>query len=297
MDSVKLLVSDITSPETAVKFVPPSRADSATIQNNIAPPAITWTWKDDAARQAQAVTLDDVGKYGYQADVNTQFRLTSVTPIVWQPFLTGTIATWTWKNATERVNEKVLPADVGKNGIQTDTNVLYQLIAATPAVWKPIPNPTNTSAPFELSQGASDADSYHDFFRLQVAFQDVWAELFDTRIAKAGELLYAMWDALMDTTLDDSGTPDRAKRFPAPPTGDISGADELTAFIAFLKLEMGLDSGGPADTSAELTKIKNDLALTLQGCNMLLKAVNRRGPIRAGVPRRQGVGRRVVDEH
>jgi hypothetical protein len=282
MDGVKLLVGDITSPESPVKFDPATRADPASIQNNIAPPAISWTWADDAARQALPVTQDDVGKYGYQVDVNTQFKLTGVSPVVWQPFITGTIATWTWPNVTARLAEKVLPADAGKSGIQTDTNVMYQLIAATPAVWKPIPNPTNTSTPFEISQGASDADSYHDFFRLQVAFQDVWAELLDARIAKTGEALYAMWDALKDKTLDDSGAPDRALAFPTPPlpyptAPSISGVEELAAFIDQLKIAMGIGAGTPTDESTQITQLKADLASTLEGCDMLLQELNRVG--------------------
>jgi hypothetical protein len=282
MDEVKLLVQDITTPETTVKFDPPARADTVSIQNTIAPPEISYRWANDAARLAEPVKDTDVGKYGYQIDVNTQFRLTSTKPVVvWQPFFTGTIATWTWANTAQRQAEKVLPGDVGKTGLQTDINTMYQLIAATPAVWKPVPNPTDTSSPFELSKGASDADSYHDFFRLQVAFQDVWAELLDQRIAKAGEQLYAMWDALMDSGLDDSGATDRATRYqllaPLPTGPDISGAAELQAFIDGLSAAMGIGGGGPNDMPAAITQLKDDLTKTLQGCDMLLQELNRVG--------------------
>src|SRR5437016_4348339 len=99
MDSVKLLIGDVTSPETTVKFVPPSRANPATIQATIAPPKVTWTWANDAARTAETLHDEDIGKYGLQVDVNTLFRLTAITPkIVWQPFQTGTTSTWTWAN-------------------------------------------------------------------------------------------------------------------------------------------------------------------------------------------------------
>ena len=64
-----------------------------------------------------------------------------------------------------------------------------------------MPDPSSTSAPFELSTGAADADSYHDFFRLQIAFEDVWAELLDTTIEPTGKKAYALWDALMDQGL------------------------------------------------------------------------------------------------
>ena len=106
MDDVKLLFGDLTTPEAGVKFTPPLRANPATIQGKINPPAITWTWADEATRQAQPVTHDDIGKYGLQSDINVLFQLTSMTPLVWQPAQT------------------VTPDDVGKIGIQTDINTL-----------------------------------------------------------------------------------------------------------------------------------------------------------------------------
>ncbi len=118
------------------------------------------------------------------------------------------------------------------------THTLFQLTNATPPVWQIVPNPTNTSAPFELSTGAADADSYHDFFRLQIAFEDVWAGLLDQRLQPIGEQLYAQWDALMDQSadFDDTGATDRAKTFSTPPTESISGEKELDDFIADLKV-------------------------------------------------------------
>jgi hypothetical protein len=289
MDDVKLLLNDLASPESGVKFSPPSRADVATIQSNIFPPAITWRWADEAARKAQSVGQPDLRKYGLQVDVNVLFRLTSAPPdpIVWQPVPTGTTTTWTWVNQAARQAEKVLPEDLGKIGIQTDLNTLFQLINAAPPVWKPVPNPTNTSTPFELSTGASDADSFHDFFRLQIAFQDVWVELLDSRIPNAGEQLYAAWDALMDRSsgFDDTGETDRAKTFsplltdPNDPSKelDIAGADQLSAFVESLKAQLGIAAGGSSSTPAELTQLKNALTTTLQGCDMLLHELNRVG--------------------
>jgi hypothetical protein len=280
MDDVKLLFNDLTAPETGVKFDPPQRANSASIQSNIKPPALTWTWADQAARLAQVVTQFDVGKYGIQADVNTLFRLTSATPlpIVWQPVQIGTTATWTWPNQAARVAEAVTQDDVEKIGIQTDINTLYQLTSATPPIWQPVPNPTNTSSPSELSTGAADADSYHDFFRLQIAFGDVWAELLDQNLQRIGEQLYGQWDALLDQNLDDTGAADRLKTFDPlpPPPNSINSADELQSFIDDLKVQLGIGSGG-SSAGSELTQMQNDLFLTLQGCNMLLQELNRVG--------------------
>jgi hypothetical protein len=278
MDDVKLLFNDLTTPETGVKFNPPLRANPATIQGNINPPAITWTWADQAARQAQAVTQGDVGKYGIQTDTNILYRLTSATPLVWQPVQTGTTATWSWPNLAARTAQAVTQDDVGKIGIQTDINTLYQLTSAIPPVWRAVPNPTNTSTPFELSTGAADADSYHDFFRLQIAFRDVWAELLDQNIQQTGETLYAQWNALMDqsSSFDDTGHTDRTKTFTPPPT-DISGVLELQNFIDNLKLHLGIGSGGSTSTPVEITQLKNDIFETLQGCNMLLTELNRVG--------------------
>jgi hypothetical protein len=276
MDEVKLLFNNLSAPESSVKFDPPSRANPATIQTNINPPALTWTWPNATARQAQVISTADVGKYGLQTDVNTLFQLVGESPVVWQPVHISA-TTWVWPNLAARNAQPVTPDDLGKIGIQTDINTLFQLTCAVPPVWQPVSNPTNTSWPFELSTGAADADSYHDFFRLQIAFEDVWAELLDQNIQKTGEQLYAQWDALMDRTLDDTGTTDRAKVFSAPPTNDIVGVDELNNFIANLKVQLGIGSGGSTTTPAEITQLKSDLYMTLQGCNMLLQELNRVG--------------------
>src|SRR5262249_33732867 len=158
----------------------------------------------------EKVTQTDLGKYGLQSDTNILFRLTSADPVVWQPVQTVTTPTWTWANQAARnaTAKSVTPDDIGKIGVQTDTNTLFELTSPVPTVWQPVPNPTNTSSPFELSTGASDADSYHDFFRLQIAFGDVWAELLDQKIPLLANSLYAQWDSLMDQNLDDTGLTD-----------------------------------------------------------------------------------------
>ncbi len=233
MDDVKLLLKELTAPETGVNFSPPQRATTATIESAIRPP--TWTWVNLAARTAQPVTQDDVGKVG----------------------------------------------------IQADTNTLYQLTNAAPPIWQPVPNPANTSSPLELSTGAADAPSYHDFFRLQIAFEDVWKELLDQSVPQNGEQLYASWDALMDQGIDDTGGKvygeGRWKRFAPVPLDeagnpkDISGEDELTAFIHDLKVQLGLGNDVNSGTPSGVAHLSDILAEILQGCNMLLTELNRVG--------------------
>ena len=109
----------------------------------------------------------------------------------------------------------------------------------------PVP-PATTSSPFELSTGASDADSYHDLFRLQIAFADVWSEMVDARIGATGEALYAQWNALMATTDPE------ATHFSAAPANDLAGVTELADFITFLKNQFGISTAAsPAPASAQ----------------------------------------------
>ncbi|HAW51383.1 MAG TPA: hypothetical protein DCX54_03490 [Flavobacteriales bacterium] len=43
---------------------------------------------------------------------------------------------------------------------------------------------------FELRSGPTDVTSYHDFNSLQIAFEDVWTEIFDGELASLGKALY-----------------------------------------------------------------------------------------------------------
>lgn len=277
---VKLLLTELTSPEMPVKFDAPPRSTPGTIQSTINPPQATWTWPTQAARDAEVVADVDVGKYGLETDVNRLFRLASASPTpVWQPVQDFTTATWTWLNITARISQPVLPGDVGKVGYQSDTDTYYLLSSAAPPVWQPVPNPTGTSQPIEISTGAADADSYHDFYRLRIAFEDVWAELLDNDIPNMGQQLYAMWDALMDTDparYDDTGAADRLKRFPPMPTGDIAGTDELQNFLDNLAVLLG-DQGTSvqAGMQGNITALTSSILQTLQGCNMLMHQMNR----------------------
>jgi hypothetical protein len=282
---LKLLFANLTSPESPVQYGAPSRSTPGTIQTTINPPQATWTWPNQAARNAEVVGDLDVGKYGFQTDVNTLYRLASASPnTVWQPVQDFTNATWTWPNASARMNQPVLPGDVDKVGYQSDIDTYYLLTAAAPPVWQPVPK-----QPIELSTGAADADSYHDFYRLRIAFEDVWAELLDTGIQQTGQQLYAMWDALMETLpppvgYDDSGAADRGKRWPGLPVDqngnplDIAGADELQNFLNNLSILLG-DQGVSLQGAVQgsLTALQNAVLQTLLGCNMLMDQMNRLG--------------------
>ena len=259
MDDVRLLFSDLTTPESEVKFSPPARANPSTIENTIHPPQAMWTWADQAARLAQQVNPVDLGKYGLQVDTGTLYRLVSLSPLLWEPVRDFTKATWIWPNVTARNAEQVTADDIGKTGYQADTNTYYRLTGTTPAVWQPVSDPSGTSPPFELSTGAADADSYHDFFRLQIAFEDVWAELFDQTIEQTGRRAYAIWDVLMDQGPDSSHDKDRQKRFSDTSVDDIAGVDELKTFLDNLKIQLGLAAAPPASGAGAFQWIANIL--------------------------------------
>ena len=298
MTDVTLLFQQMSAPESDVTFNPPSRANSATVQNNISPP--TWIWATSADRQALTtlvptaqdptpipLTQDDVGKYGVQLDVNIAYQLIGVAPINWQPIRTG-FATWIWTAQNPQSSQTVSQNDVGKFGIDRSAAppALYQLTGintdGTAMLWQTISaisNGTNTaglntSSPFELAVGAADADSFHDFYRLQIAFEDVWSELLNANMQQVAQQLYAKWDALMDLGLDDTGATGRKKTFSAAPASTISGADELQDFIAFLKSQFGLLDTSTSNPPPYLP-LATALSNTLQACNMYLLQLNR----------------------
>src|SRR5450631_2099210 len=199
MTEVKLLLGQLTTPETNVSFNTQSRADSNTIENSIGRlPEVAWTWADKDARDQQPVYENDIGRYGLQSDIQKIYRLVSLSPVRWQQVQDFTIATWTWRNQTARLAEVVEVGDLGKVGYQADIDSYFRLDNPTGPVWTQAANPNVTSGPFEVSTGASDAVSFHDFYRLQIAFEDVWAELIDKSIGITAQAFYAKWDALMN---------------------------------------------------------------------------------------------------
>lgn len=151
----------------------------------------------------------------------------------------------------------------------------------------PIPGSVDT---FELRTGPTDLDSYHDFFRLQVAFEDVWTEL------TADPGIYQRWNALMDATLGLQRTEDRSKQFAivdengkvSHPDGspvtdangnqvniaDLSGAVDLQNFLAFLKQQFGLDAGYLPPAYSNLATIVQSLAFV---CADLFNQLDRVG--------------------
>ncbi|MFL5864262.1 MAG: hypothetical protein ACJ780_26420 [Solirubrobacteraceae bacterium] len=201
MNEVRLLGGDMTTPETKVSFVTPARSDSGAIEDVIRPPTpeATWIWADSEARDQQHVRDIDIGKYGLQTDIHKLFKLAGILPVpphVWQPVRDFTVATWTWRNQKARESENPLIGDLGKIGYQVDTDKYFKLDEVSPTVWKPAASPN--AGPLELSTGASDAVAYHDYYRLQIAFEDAWAELIDDSIGTTAQAFYAKWDALMN---------------------------------------------------------------------------------------------------
>ena len=157
---------------------------------------------------------------------------------MWQPVRDFTLATWTWRNEAVRLREAVVNGDVGKIGYQADIDSYFRLDNATGPVWTPVPTPNASSAPFELATGASDADSYHDFYRLQIAFEDVWAELIDESIGITAQAFYAKWDALINKGMRSDD--ERTEAFDDIPVENIGGYDQLQNFLNEVRLILGL---------------------------------------------------------
>jgi hypothetical protein len=94
---------------------------------------------------------------------------------------------------------------------------------------------------FELRSGPSDVTSYHDFYSLQIAFENIWTELLDDRINSLGRQLYEEYVKLKDFSGVDDGT---------DPT--ISTVDDLKQLMAEIKsyTEQTVQNISPAVHSA-----------------------------------------------
>ncbi len=77
---------------------------------------------------------------------------------------------------------------------------------------------------FELRVGPADVTAYHDFNSLQIAFEHVWMEIFDGRLAALGEELYHEYVKLQQFAGVD-GEPNRT----------VSTVDDLKQLMAEIK--------------------------------------------------------------
>jgi hypothetical protein len=75
---------------------------------------------------------------------------------------------------------------------------------------------THDKPTFELRSGASDVTAYHDFYSLQIAFEDVWTEMFDGQLTYLGQQLYEEYVKLKDFNGIDKG-----KDYPISSTADL----------------------------------------------------------------------------
>jgi hypothetical protein len=251
MTEVKLLLGPLTTPETNVSFNTQPRADPDTIENSVGRlPEVTWTWAGNDARMQQPVYDSDIGRYGLQSDSQKVYRLVSISPVLWQQVQDFTIATWTWRNQTARLAEVVEVGDVGKVGYQADIDSYFRLDNVAGPIWTQVASPNVTSGPFELSTGASDAVSFHDFYRLQIALEDVWAELINESIGTTAQEFYAKWDALMNASMGSDIAAARTAAFNAIPPGSIGGYDELEDFLNQVRIILGLPTVASPTASA-----------------------------------------------
>ena len=87
----------------------------------------------------------------------------------------------------------------------TATSPESQLRYSVPDRSKQITNVHKSIETFELRSGPSDVTSFHDFHNLQIAFEDVWTEMFDAQLADLGKQLYEEYVRLKSVTGVDDG--------------------------------------------------------------------------------------------
>jgi hypothetical protein len=81
---------------------------------------------------------------------------------------------------------------------------------------------------FELRSGPSDVTAYHDFNSLQIAFEHVWAEVFDERLGQMGRELYNTYVELLDFV----GNPvDPSTGLPLAPPDAVNSIADITSLI------------------------------------------------------------------
>lgn len=87
--------------------------------------------------------------------------------------------------------------------METATSPEQQLRFAVPS--RSDPKQTDKAVEtFELRSGPADVTSYHDFNSLQIAFEHVWQEIFDGRLATLGQELYQEYVRLQEFVGADS---------------------------------------------------------------------------------------------
>lgn len=107
---------------------------------------------------------------------------------------------------------------------------------------------------FELRPGPSDVTSYHDFSTLQIAFENVWTQIFDGELGALGRQVYREYVGLVDFLGYDPATADRP----------ISSLDDLTWLIGEIRrlsqlAQDVLPPGGGAVGTTNIPKDANTL--------------------------------------
>ena len=109
---------------------------------------------------------------------------------------------------------------------------------------------------FQLRPGPSDVTSYHDFSTLQIAFENVWTQIFDGELEALGRQVYREYVGLVDFLGYDPATADRP----------ISSLDDLTWLIGEIRRlsQLAQDAlptgGGGAVGTTNIPKSENQLS-------------------------------------
>src|SRR5262249_18565677 len=160
-------------------------------------------------------------------------------------------------------NDPKAPADKDVTQLVSDTVNLQMATATSPEMklsYAVIPNNTGSAQAdllqtFELRPDPTNVTSYHDFTTLQIAFQHVWTQLFDSQLASVGTELYQEYVQLK--ALSGSAAPD-----PTIDTLDDLGSllTEIRSLSQFVQnttpSALGISSG---DNPTSASSLGNDL--------------------------------------
>jgi hypothetical protein len=105
---------------------------------------------------------------------------------------------------------------------------------------------------FEIRGGPADFTSYHDFYKLQIAFDHIWTELFDGDLESLGKQAFTQIDQAVDFDFLDKSVL----------ANKISTVEELRTFMNEIGLALGANQQDPPE---RLKQLLQDLDDSLSG--------------------------------
>lgn len=123
---------------------------------------------------------------------------------------------------------------------------------------------------FELRSGPSDVTSYHDFNSLQIAFEHVWAEVFDERLGQLGRDLYHSYIDLLDFV---GGPTNPRTGQPIAPPAVVNSIQDITNLIQDASM-LGRVTNNATPSTALSSAFMNAFDQVRQGLTDLLVRIS-----------------------